>query len=100
MPPTKNVLSIQSSVAYGHVGNSAATLPLQRLGIGVWPVHTTHLSNHLGHPTWRGGAADTATAPVTMSYDTYSSTLTVTVVVPKASATGAKARLPVASSLV
>ncbi|MFP6745875.1 MAG: pyridoxal kinase PdxY [Alphaproteobacteria bacterium] len=55
------MLSIQSSVAYGHVGNSAATLPLQRLGIGVWPVHTTHLSNHLGHPTWRGGAADTAT---------------------------------------
>lgn len=55
-----NVLSIQSSVAYGHVGNNAATLPLQRLGIGVWPVHTTHLSNHLGYPTWRGGAADTA----------------------------------------
>ncbi|MFP6740675.1 MAG: pyridoxal kinase PdxY [Alphaproteobacteria bacterium] len=60
MTSTKNVLSIQSSVAYGHVGNNAATLPLQRLGIGVWPVHTTHLSNHLGHPTWRGGAADTA----------------------------------------
>ncbi len=55
-----NVLSIQSSVAYGHVGNSAATLPLQRLGIGVWPVNTTHLSNHLGHPTWRGGAASAA----------------------------------------
>ena len=54
-----NVLSIQSSVSYGHVGNSAATLPLQRLGIGVWPVNTTHLSNHLGHPTWRGGAAQT-----------------------------------------
>ncbi|MFP6728952.1 MAG: pyridoxal kinase PdxY [Alphaproteobacteria bacterium] len=57
---TMNVLSIQSMVSYGHVGNSAATLPLQRLGIGVWPVHTTHLSNHLGHPSWRGGPADTA----------------------------------------
>lgn len=55
-----NVLSIQSSVAYGHVGNSAATLSLQRLGIGVWPVNTTHLSNHPGHPSWRGGAARTA----------------------------------------
>lgn len=54
-----NVLSIQSSVAYGHVGNSAATLSLQRLGIGVWPVNTTHLSNHPGHPSWRGGAAET-----------------------------------------
>ena len=52
-----NVLSIQSSVAYGHVGNNAATLPLQRLGIGVWPVNTTHLSNHLGHASWRGGVA-------------------------------------------
>ena len=55
-----NVLSIQSSVAYGHVGNSAATLPLQRLGIGVWPVNTTHLSNHLGHASWRGGVAESA----------------------------------------
>ena len=55
-----NVLSIQSSVAYGHVGNSAATLPLQRLGIGVWPVNTTHLSNHLGHASHRGGAAEAA----------------------------------------
>lgn len=52
-----NVLSIQSSVAYGHVGNNAATLPLQRLGISVWPVNTAHLSNHLGHATWRGGPA-------------------------------------------
>ena len=55
-----NVLSIQSSVAYGHVGNNAATLPLQRLGIGVWPVNTTHLSNHLGHASWRGGVAQSA----------------------------------------
>jgi pyridoxine kinase len=32
----KTVLSIQSWVSYGHVGNAAATLPLQRLGIDVW----------------------------------------------------------------
>ena len=55
-----NVLSIQSMVSYGHVGNSAATLPLQRLGIGVWPVNTTHLSNHLGHASWRGCVAESA----------------------------------------
>ena len=36
------ILSIQSSVAYGHVGNSAAVFPLQRLGVEVWPVHTVH----------------------------------------------------------
>ena len=48
------LLSIQSSVAYGHVGNSAAVFPLQRLGVEVWPVHTVHFSNHTGYGSWRG----------------------------------------------
>ncbi len=52
MPNT--ILSIQSSVAYGHVGNSAATFPLMRLGIEVWPVITVHFSNHTGYGAWRG----------------------------------------------
>ena len=48
------ILSIQSSVAYGHVGNSAAVFPLQRLGHEVWPVITVHFSNHTGYGAWRG----------------------------------------------
>lgn len=52
MPNT--ILSIQSSVAYGHVGNSAATFPLMRLGVEVWPVLTVHFSNHTGYGAWRG----------------------------------------------
>jgi pyridoxine kinase len=48
------VLSIQSLVAYGHVGNSAATFPLQRLGHEVWPVPTVVFSNHTGYGAWRG----------------------------------------------
>lgn len=48
------ILSIQSSVAYGHVGNSAAVFPLQRLGHEVWPVFTVHFSNHTGYGAWRG----------------------------------------------
>jgi pyridoxine kinase len=44
-----NLLSIQSHVAYGHVGNSAAVFPLQRLGVEVWPVHTVQFSNHTGY---------------------------------------------------
>ena len=48
------VLSIQSSVAYGHVGNSAATFPLMRIGVEVWPVVTVHFSNHTGYGAWRG----------------------------------------------
>ncbi|MEW2144604.1 pyridoxal kinase PdxY [Micromonospora vinacea] len=57
------ILSIQSSVAYGHVGNSAAAFPLQRLGHEVWPVLTVHFSNHTGYGAWRGPllpAADVA----------------------------------------
>ena len=49
-----NILSVQSSVAYGHVGNSAAVFPLQRMGLEVWPVNTVHFSNHTGYGQWRG----------------------------------------------
>ncbi len=48
------ILSIQSQVAYGHVGNSAAVFPLQRLGVAVWPVPTVNFSNHTGYGEWRG----------------------------------------------
>ncbi|WP_137293639.1 pyridoxal kinase PdxY [Nocardioides dongxiaopingii] len=54
------ILSIQSSVAYGHVGNSAAVFPLQRLGHEVWPVLTVHFSNHTGYGAWRGPLLDPA----------------------------------------
>lgn len=48
------ILSIQSAVAYGHVGNSASVFPMQRLGVEVWPVNTVHFSNHTGYGAWRG----------------------------------------------
>ncbi|NIA68240.1 pyridoxal kinase PdxY [Pelagibius litoralis] len=49
-----NVISIQSHVAYGHVGNAAAVFLLQRLGFEVWPVHTVQFSNHTGYGDWQG----------------------------------------------
>lgn len=52
--PVTTILSIQSSVAYGHVGNSAATFPLMRMGVEVYPVITVHFSNHTGYGAWRG----------------------------------------------
>lgn len=55
-----NILSIQSHVAYGHVGNAAATFPLQRLGVEVWPVHTVQFSNHTGYGAWKGAVFDAA----------------------------------------
>jgi pyridoxine kinase len=48
------ILSIASAVSYGHVGNSAAVFPLQRLGHEVLPVHTVLFSNHTGYGAWRG----------------------------------------------
>ena len=48
------VLSIQSHVAYGHVGNASAVFPMQRLGVEVWPVNTVQFSNHTGYGAWRG----------------------------------------------
>lgn len=49
-----NILSIQSHVTYGHVGNSAAVFPLQRIGHEVWPINTVLFSNHTGYGAWRG----------------------------------------------
>ncbi len=54
------ILSIQSQVSVGHAGNSAAVFPIQRLGLDVWPVNTTLLSNHRGFPAWRGFTPDAA----------------------------------------
>ncbi len=49
-----NILSIQSHVSYGYVGNKAATFPLQALGFEVWPVNTVQFSNHTGYGHWQG----------------------------------------------
>ena len=54
------ILSIQSHVVYGHVGNSAAVFPLQRLGREVWPLMTVQFSSHTGYAGWRGRAFDAA----------------------------------------
>jgi pyridoxine kinase len=55
---TMNVISIQSQVAFGHVGNSAAVFPIQMHGIDVIAVPTTLLSNRPGYPTIRGRVLD------------------------------------------
>jgi pyridoxine kinase len=53
-----NILSIQSHVVYGHVGNAAAVFPLQRLGHEVWPIHTVLFSNHTGYGDHEGTVLD------------------------------------------
>ena len=53
-----NILSIQSHVAYGHVGNASAAFVLQRIGVEAWPILTVQFSNHTGYGSWRGRAFD------------------------------------------
>jgi pyridoxine kinase len=53
-----NLLSIQSHVVYGHVGNSAAVFSLQRMGVEVWPIHSVQFSNHTGYGQWQGRVFD------------------------------------------
>jgi len=48
------ILSIQSHVSAGHVGNAAAVPAFHALGRGVWPVHTVLFSNHPGYGRLRG----------------------------------------------
>jgi pyridoxine kinase len=49
-----SILSIQSHVVYGYVGNKAAVYPLQKMGYDVWPINTVQFSNHTGYGTYEG----------------------------------------------
>jgi pyridoxine kinase len=60
MPAAPAVLSVQSRVAYGHVGNAASVFALQRLGVEAWALDTVAFSNHTGHGRWRGSAVAAA----------------------------------------
>ena len=54
-----DIITIQSRVTWGYVGNAIAVPVLQALGINAWAVNTVRLSHHPGHGTpWRR-AADT-----------------------------------------
>ncbi|WP_299378922.1 pyridoxal kinase [uncultured Kiloniella sp.] len=53
-----SIISAQSHVCYGHVGNSAAAFPMQKLGVSVHSVPTTILSNHPAHASFYGRAVE------------------------------------------
>nr|XP_003218993.1 PREDICTED: pyridoxal kinase [Anolis carolinensis] len=48
------VLSIQSHVVRGYVGNRAAAFPLQVLGFEIDTVNSVQFSNHTGYDHWKG----------------------------------------------
>ncbi len=48
-----SVVSLQSHVAFGYVGNAVAVPALQQLGREVWPLASISLSNHKGYGHWQ-----------------------------------------------
>uniref|UniRef100_A0A4W6BQX6 Pyridoxal kinase n=1 Tax=Lates calcarifer TaxID=8187 RepID=A0A4W6BQX6_LATCA len=48
------VLSIQSHVVRGYVGNKSASFPLQVLGFEVDSINSVQFSNHTGYSHWKG----------------------------------------------
>ncbi|XP_018329377.2 pyridoxal kinase [Agrilus planipennis] len=56
MAESPRVLSIQSHVVFGYVGNKSATFPLQVLGFDVDPLNSVQFSNHTGYATVKGQA--------------------------------------------
>ncbi|KAG5317571.1 PDXK kinase, partial [Pseudoatta argentina] len=51
---TPRILSIQSHVVSGYVGNKSATFPLQLLGFEVDAINSVQLSNHTGYKAFKG----------------------------------------------
>ncbi|TKY85786.1 hypothetical protein EX895_005326 [Sporisorium graminicola] len=54
VPDPSRILSIQSHVVSGYVGNRSATFPLQLLGWDVDVTNTVQFSNHTGYGRWGG----------------------------------------------
>jgi pyridoxine kinase len=54
MEPLKKILSVQSHVVHGYVGNRAATFPLQCQGWDVDVINTVNFSNHTGYGSVKG----------------------------------------------
>ena len=52
------ILSIQSSVIFGYVGNSIAAPVLQTLGHDVWRIDTVNFSNHPGYGKFTGAVKE------------------------------------------
>ncbi|XP_046391869.1 pyridoxal kinase [Ischnura elegans] len=50
----RRVLSIQSHVVSGYVGNKSASFPLQVLGFEIDAVNSVQFSNHTGYGYWKG----------------------------------------------
>ncbi|XP_051761684.1 pyridoxal (pyridoxine, vitamin B6) kinase a isoform X1 [Ctenopharyngodon idella] len=48
------VLSVQSHVVRGYVGNKSASFPLQVLGFEVDTINSVQFSNHTGYEHWKG----------------------------------------------
>ncbi|KAK7497291.1 hypothetical protein BaRGS_00011585 [Batillaria attramentaria] len=48
------VLTVESSVVWGHIGNESVVFPLQVLGFDVSTINSVQFSNHTGYGKWKG----------------------------------------------
>jgi hypothetical protein len=64
MTSTPFVISIQSQVVFGHVGNSAAVFPMLAVGLEVAAIPTVIFSNTPDYPPLRGRALPWSTCPI------------------------------------
>lgn len=55
---TPRILSIQSTVVHGYVGNKCAVAPLNRLGLEVDAINSVQFCNHTGYPSFAGQVLD------------------------------------------
>lgn len=77
---TMDILSVQSAVLHGMVGNNAAVPVLQSLGWTPLALHTTWYSHHKGHPGWFGEVTPPAVFERFLQYAWQATHLQVTIV--------------------
>lgn len=75
-----DILSIQSAVLHGMVGNNAAVPVLQSLGWAPLALHTAWYAHHKGHPGWFGEATPPAVFERFLQYALQATHLQVTTV--------------------
>lgn len=71
----KKVLSVQSHVVYGYVGNKSAVFPLQLLGFDVSSINSVQFSNHTGYKNGFKGEVLTGTQLDTLRQGLHSNNL-------------------------
>jgi pyridoxine kinase len=88
-----DILSVQSAVLHGMVGNNAAVPVLQSLGWAPLALHTAWYAHHKGHPGWFGDVTPLSVLEAFLQYVWEAPHLQVTTVLSGYLASAAQAEL-------